>query len=143
MDNFALNTFQQAQIAAGSAAQNNLASKAQSITNFADVLKGSAIENNSNASDSTEIGTKTASKEDIDPRFLKAAEEFEAVFLSEMLTPVFDKLDVDPLFGGGNGEQMYRSMMVQEYGKQLAKNGGVGIQDVIVKQLQEYAKGVE
>lgn len=143
MDNFALNTFQQAQIAAGSAAQNNLASKAQSITNFADVLKGSAIENNSNASDNIEIGTKAASKEDIDPRILKAAEEFEAVFLSEMLTPVFDKLDVDPLFGGGNGEQMYRSMMVQEYGKQLAKNGGVGIQDVIVKQLQEYAKGVE
>ena len=88
-----------------------------------------------------EIGTNSATnKEDIDPRILKAAEDFEAVFLSEMLTPIFDKLDVDPLFGGGHGEQMYRSMMVQEYGKQLAQNGGVGIQDVIVKQLQEYTE---
>jgi Rod binding domain-containing protein len=138
MDNIALNTFQQAQIAAGSAAQSNVASQAKNLSNFEEILKESALEKITNNAD---IGTNSATnKEDIDPRILKAAEDFEAVFLSEMLTPIFDKLDVDPLFGGGHGEQMYRSMMVQEYGKQLAKNGGVGIQDVIVKQLQEYTE---
>ncbi|HRJ67716.1 MAG TPA: hypothetical protein PLW48_11320, partial [Alphaproteobacteria bacterium] len=47
----------------------------------------------------------------------EAATEFEAMFLSEMMNHMFSGVEVDPIFGGGNGEQMYRGMMIQEYGK--------------------------
>src|SRR3546814_16122199 len=43
----------------------------------------------------------------------RVAEEFAALFLSEMLEPVFESTETDGLFGGGEGEKIFRSMMVQ------------------------------
>ena len=58
-----------------------------------------------------------------------AAEQFEAVFLSQMMAPMFETIETDPLFGGGSGEQIYRSLLVEEYGKAIARAGGLGIAD--------------
>ena len=65
----------------------------------------------------------------------KAGEEFEALFISEMLAPVFKNLKTDGLFGGGSGEEIYRSMLVQEYGKAVAKAGGVGIAESVQREI--------
>ncbi len=62
----------------------------------------------------------------------KAAKDFDGSFLSEMLSHMFDGLDVDPMFGGGHGEEMFRGMLVSEYGKQIAAGPGIGIS----KQIQ-------
>jgi Rod binding domain-containing protein len=73
----------------------------------------------------------------------RAAEDFEAMFLSQMLAPVFADLGKDAMFGGGPGEQVYRSMMVQEYGKAIARAGGLGIADSVEREilkLQEAAQ---
>lgn len=63
------------------------------------------------------------------------AEEFEAFFLSQFLGTMFQGIKTDGPFGGGHGEQMFRDMQMQEYGKTIAKQGGVGIADAIVRQL--------
>lgn len=65
----------------------------------------------------------------------EAAVEFEAVFLSEMLSPIFENLDTDGLFGGGSGEEMYRSLLVREYGRAMARAGGVGIADAVQREI--------
>ena len=65
----------------------------------------------------------------------QAAEDFEAVFLSQMLAPMFEGLETDPLFGGGPGEDIYRSLLVEEYGKAVARTGGVGIADAVEREL--------
>jgi len=65
----------------------------------------------------------------------RVAQEFEALFLSEMLGPVFESSDTDGLFGGGEGEKVFRSMMVQEYGKAIAQSGGVGIADAVQREI--------
>lgn len=64
-----------------------------------------------------------------------AAEEFEAVFISEMMKPMFAGLSTEAPFGGGKGEEVFRSMLIQEYGKVLAKTGGVGIADAVKNEL--------
>ena len=56
-----------------------------------------------------------------------AAEDFEAVFISEMMKPMFQMVEVNDTFGGGKGEEIFRDMMVQEYGKMIAKQGGIGL----------------
>ena len=68
-------------------------------------------------------------------RIHKMAEDFEAVFLEQMLSPMFESLETDGLFGGGSGERMYRSLLVGEYGKALARSGGVGIADAVTRQV--------
>ena len=44
----------------------------------------------------------------------QAAQEFEAMFATQMLAPVMESVDVDENFGGGHGEEVFRSMLVQE-----------------------------
>ena len=65
----------------------------------------------------------------------EAAEQFESVFLAQMMAPMFDGLGEDELFGGGPSTQIYRSMMVQEYGKAIARTGGVGIADAVEREI--------
>ena len=65
----------------------------------------------------------------------QVAQEFEAMFLSEMLGPVFESVDTDGLFGGGEGEKIFRSLMVDEYGKAIARSGGVGIADTVQREI--------
>ena len=68
-------------------------------------------------------------------RIRKMSQDFEAVFLGQMLAPMFESLKTDGMFGGGSGERMYRSLLVEEYGKALAKNGGIGIADAVTRQV--------
>lgn len=73
----------------------------------------------------------------------QAAEDFEAVFLAQMLAPMFEGLETDGPFGGGSSEKIYRSLLVQEYGKSIAKSGGIGISDAVQREilkLQEVAQ---
>ena len=65
----------------------------------------------------------------------KAAEEYESLFLAEMLAPIFETVETDGPFGGGSAERIYRSLMVQEYGKALTQTGGVGIADAVEREL--------
>lgn len=56
-----------------------------------------------------------------------AAQDFEAVFISEMLKPMMESVEVDDMFGGGKGEEIFRGIMIQELGKSIAKQGGFGL----------------
>ncbi|RMF15515.1 MAG: hypothetical protein D6757_04475 [Alphaproteobacteria bacterium] len=70
------------------------------------------------------------------PRSMReAAEDFEAVFLSQMLAPVFEQLGEDPLMGGGYAGKVYQSLLVDELGRSMAKAGGVGLADAVYREL--------
>jgi flagellar protein FlgJ len=63
------------------------------------------------------------------------AKEFEGMFLSQMLSLMFDGIDTDTTFGGGQAEKTFRSFMVNEYGKSIADTGQLGIADAVKKEL--------
>ncbi|MGB1540108.1 MAG: rod-binding protein [Rickettsiales bacterium] len=65
----------------------------------------------------------------------KTAEDFEAVFLSQMLEQMFAEVETNELFGGGEGEDVYRSFMIEEYGKMIAKTGGIGVADHVKAEM--------
>lgn len=65
----------------------------------------------------------------------RAAKEFEAVFLSEMMKPMFADIKPDPVFGGGKGEEIFNGMMRQEYGKMMSERGGIGIAEQVKAEL--------
>jgi flagellar protein FlgJ len=72
-----------------------------------------------------------ASKAPDDKSVAKAATEFEAQFVSQMLTQMWQGIETDGYFGGGNGEEMFRGLMINEYGKQIAQSGKLGIADSV------------
>ncbi len=73
----------------------------------------------------------------------KAAEEFEAVFLTTMLEGMFTGLNAEAPFGGGSSEKTYRSLLVTEYAKQISQNGGLGLSDQITRDLIALQEGAQ
>lgn len=66
------------------------------------------------------------------------AREFEAVFLSEMIKPMFEGIETsDSMFGGGKGEEIFQGMMITEYGKAMAEKDITGIQTQVKNKLIE------
>ncbi len=65
----------------------------------------------------------------------KAAEEFESMFLTNLLEGMFEGVKTDAPFGGGNSEKIYRSLMLGEYAKEISANGGLGIADHVFREL--------
>ena len=63
------------------------------------------------------------------------AEKFEAQFISSMLENMFSNVDTDGPLGGGEAEKTYRSFMIDEYGKLMARSGGIGVADHVTREL--------
>lgn len=71
----------------------------------------------------------------------KAAEEFEAFFVSQMLNHMFSGIETDPLFGGGQGETVFRSLMADEYAKAISRSGGIGLADSVMGEIIRLQEG--
>ncbi len=81
------------------------------------------------------LGNKDLNKDKIKQK----AKELEGVFLSIMLEPMFPEGKESNLYGGGVGNGIFRTMMIQEYGKNLADAGGIGLSKGIEKQMNRRA----
>jgi Rod binding domain-containing protein len=74
----------------------------------------------------------------------QAAQEFEALFISEMMKPMFEGIEVEAPYGGGKGEEVFTGFLLQEYGKLMSQTGSIGMADHVRKamiMMQEQASG--
>ncbi|WP_052263247.1 rod-binding protein [Geobacter pickeringii] len=65
----------------------------------------------------------------------KVAREFESVFIGMMLKSMRETVGKDPIAGGGKGEEIFQSLLDQEYATAFAARGGIGLAPMIEKQL--------
>lgn len=77
----------------------------------------------------------------------KTAEDFESFFLAQMFQHMNSGVKADNVFGGGQAEEMLKSLLTDEYGKLASKAGrGIGQADTLVREmikLQEVQQGPE
>ena len=71
----------------------------------------------------------------------KSAKDFEAMFLTQMLNHMFQGIKTDGPFGGGKGEEIWRSFMIQEYGKSIVGAGGIGLAQQVKQELLSLQEG--
>ena len=64
-----------------------------------------------------------------------ASKEYESIFISQFLGSMFSGIQSDTLTGGGQGEEMFRSLLMDEYGKQITAQGGFGLSSAIQREL--------
>jgi Rod binding domain-containing protein len=63
-----------------------------------------------------------------DPAIWKAAQQFEAMAIGQLLAPMFGTVDsAHGMFGGGDAEATWQPMLVDALGKQVAAHGGLGL----------------
>ncbi len=66
----------------------------------------------------------------------RAAEDFTSVALNEMLAPMFEgATDPQGPFGGGAGEEAFRPLLIAEFAKHLAASGGLGLTEMVYRQM--------
>jgi Rod binding domain-containing protein len=76
-------------------------------------------------------------KKEVNPRIYKEAKDLESVLISVMVDPMFPKGKESGLYGGGAGSDIYRSMMIQQYGKILSNDTNLGLAENITKNLSK------
>ncbi|WP_321447079.1 rod-binding protein [uncultured Cohaesibacter sp.] len=64
----------------------------------------------------------------------QAAQEFESVFLSQMLSGMFEGVGGDE-FGDSYAQNTYRSLLTETYADEITKAGGIGIADSVMREL--------
>jgi Rod binding domain-containing protein len=63
-----------------------------------------------------------------------AAQEFEAIFLAQMLGAMTQGLRGDDLAGDGQGD-VFRDMLNEEVAKLISRSGGVGVADAVLREM--------
>ncbi|WP_439633251.1 rod-binding protein [Glycocaulis sp.] len=65
----------------------------------------------------------------------RVAEEFEAVFLAQLVEQMMGESTQSEMFGGGAGESAFRGMLNEEYAKVMARAGGIGLADDLTREI--------
>jgi len=76
-------------------------------------------------------------------KLAKAAQEFEASVLGQLLAPIFETVDTaHGPFGGGSGEEQWKPMLVTEMARGIARQGGLGIaRDALAQMIRMQEQG--
>ncbi|MBW3559888.1 MAG: rod-binding protein [Proteobacteria bacterium] len=65
----------------------------------------------------------------------KTAKEFEAAFIGQMLNQMFEGVETAAPFGGGPGEQAFKSFLTEAVAKQMVAAGGLGLADDLQRDM--------
>ena len=70
-------------------------------------------------------------------RVKKTAQDFEASFLSVMFNQMFEGVSTAAPFGGGQGEEAFRSFLTDAMAKSMVQKGGIGLSTQITHELMK------
>ncbi len=68
----------------------------------------------------------------------RAAQEFEALFLQQMLTAMRGTVAESDLLGDRGAEKTFEYMLDEERSKDMAKAGGIGLGEVLYRQMLPF-----
>lgn len=71
----------------------------------------------------------------------ETAEKFEAVFLGQMTQLMMESVEVGDQFSGGHGEAMFRGVLAEKLGTEMAKSGGIGLAPAVLAQIIKMQGG--
>lgn len=75
------------------------------------------------------------------PSAQKTAREFEATFIGQMTQLMLESVPSDGEFSGGHGEEVFRGVLAEKLGGEIAKRGGIGLAPVVLDQILKLQGG--
>ncbi|SNT18572.1 Rod binding protein [Sphingomonas laterariae] len=69
------------------------------------------------------------------------AREFEAVFVGQITKMMMEMVETGDEFSGGHGEQMFRGVLAEQMGNEIAKRGGIGLAPAVMDQILKMQGG--
>ncbi len=89
-----------------------------------------AVQDTANTSNSNEI--------DKNSKLYEVSQEFEAIFIKQMLNVMRETVNKSGLIDGGMAEEIFEDMLYDEYALKMSQTAGFGLADSIYKQLSAY-----
>lgn len=91
------------------------------------------------------LATKALQQQSIDKRdnneqLVRKGKEFEAIFVQQVFKSMRQTVPEGELLPRGNAEQIYTDMQDIEAAKQLTAQGGIGLAEMLIEQLQKDVK---
>jgi flagellar protein FlgJ len=77
------------------------------------------------------------------PALLAQARQLEGVFLNTLTSTMFSSIKTDGTFGGGFGEETWRSMQSEQMADSIAQSGGIGLADSITRSLLDVQEAAQ
>jgi Rod binding domain-containing protein len=71
----------------------------------------------------------------------QTAQKFEAVFLGQMTQLMMESVETGDEFSGGHGEEMFRGVLAEKLGTEIARTGGVGLAPSVLAQIIKMQGG--
>ena len=65
------------------------------------------------------------------------AQDFEAVFLGTMVKTMLETAQPEGDFTGGQGEEMFRGVLAEKLGIEMARKGGIGLAPMVLEQMMK------
>lgn len=113
-----------------------LNNNAKATQDYSQLMRNSTLESAAMDKSLIKMGNiKNSDKSLTRAQIKKKSIELEGVFLSVMMEPMFPDGKESKLYGGGTGSDVFRTLMIQEYGNGLANAGGIGLAPGIEKQM--------
>ncbi|WP_184717622.1 rod-binding protein [Caulobacter sp.] len=96
---------------------------------------GAAVSATKTAADAVKAAASAAKETTQRAKIADTAKTFEASFLSVMMQQMFEGVKTSEPFGGGQGEEMFKSMLTDAMSKEVTKAGGVGLSSTIQREM--------
>lgn len=71
----------------------------------------------------------------VTPEMRATAEAFEAVLIGQMTKLMMESSGDGGEFSGGHGEAMFRGVMAEQLGTEIARRGGLGLAPAVLQQI--------
>lgn len=69
------------------------------------------------------------------------AREFEAVFVGQITKLMMEMVETDDGFSGGHAEEMFRGILAEQMGNEIAKRGNFGLAPAVMEQMIKMQEG--
>ncbi len=80
-------------------------------------------------------GTQARGPIDRHSRLYRACEDFEALFIKQMLSSMRKTIHKTGLVDGGMAEEIFEDMLYDEYALKMARSAGFGLSDTLYREL--------
>ena len=108
--------------------------KAGTLRRFSPTAEGSEkVNNRSTLSETTQPERLKAQRE-------KAATDFEALLLQQMVQSMWKTVPTEGMLSGSNEEGMYRDMLSEQFAQELAQGQSLGLKDAVLGEMMKEEK---
>ena len=85
-------------------------------------------------------GKESGVKRSDEGKLRKACEDFESIFISQMLKAMRQTIPKSGLLDGGSQQDTYLSLFDEELSKSMAKRGGIGLGKILYQNILNQEK---